>query len=153
VFADLIFPVFTTPYFVYLGVPWAIILALLSEIIIYRRMIPGPSNVSISVSTICSNLFSWLVGAILSIFLPFGYMTGHSVEGHGYVFSGYAVLAAFVIAWAVSVFLEGWVWRIILRRRGKLPIWKATMIANAASYLLLLAIFFAWNRFSLQTGI
>jgi hypothetical protein len=150
VFADVIFPVFFAPYFIFFGLPWAILLALLAEIMIYRFMVKGPSLTATSVFTVSANLISWLFGVFITFFLPDNFAR-RVIDARGEpAFPAYAVAVAFVVAWALSVLIEGGLWKCVLLKHPELPLWKATAVANAASYALLLGVLFVYNHFSLR---
>ncbi len=142
VFANVIFPAFTTPYVSPILFPIAGIAAVVSELYCYRRFssvngIPTLSDV------IGANMMSWLVGVLLGQVLPSGLakkVIGAEMEilTEGPYFTGYAIIGFFV-ACLLSVFVEGWFLRFCSRHESELMegAYGLAGIANLVSYLVL----------------
>jgi Ca2+/Na+ antiporter len=143
-FADMIFPVFTTPYLLVVFFPWAAALALISEMIVFWRFYPDMRRWRLIAGVLGANAFSWFVGiGIASYLLPNGSWYDPMTRAHVYI-QPYPVLS-FVVALLLSIILEYAVWRLISRKKPMPLLGKANAIANVVSYAVLIG---CWIGFS-----
>lgn len=119
-----------------LGVPWAIVLALLTEVAVFRLCRTPLSFWSIAGGTVGANAFSWFVGVLIIRFFPipmWGTWEDRQFQVH------YEVMwvdLAFLIACILSTILEYLIWWPIGRRHAP-HLLRATFCANLASYTVL----------------
>jgi hypothetical protein len=152
IFADMIFPLFTLPYDVYLGAPLLIILALLVEGAVFFWMRRSIGIKKIIAGTLGANALSWLCGMMLFTLLPLPNIGAYyemEPNARGLHYGPGPVLLAFFVAFVLSTLLEFPVWRLVVRKMPGVTVFVPTVVANAASYLLLLAALFVFQRFSL----
>jgi hypothetical protein len=143
-FADVIFPVFTVPYLIAWGAPWALAGALLAEMVVFwvRRKQLKPWKVI--VGTLVANAVSWFAGGLIAASLPFPNFGMSGNAGFHYQFGVLAV--AFLMAYVLSTLIEFVIWLPFARKQEPF-LFATTALANVASYLVLAlaAIYFAVN--------
>jgi len=140
--ADTIFPAPKTFYQATMALPALIVVLLLVEIWVYRRMIhPGAAWWKLLVIVTVINALSWVVGLITSDWLPKGYqyelVEGHMRPVHHQYF--WMVLGGIAWAWLVSVLVEFGAWRVLFHWLSRTPPLLVVAQANAASYVLFIA--------------
>jgi hypothetical protein len=152
VFADMIFPLFTLPYDIFLGAPLMIIAALLVEGGVFFWMRPSIGTWRIVAGTLGANALSWVCGMVLFTVLPLPNIGSYyemAPNARGLHYGPGAVLLSFLVAFVLSVLLEFPVWRLVVRKMPGMKVFVPTVVANVASYLLLLAALFVFKQFSL----
>jgi hypothetical protein len=146
--ADVIFPAPSAAYFVNLFFPLSAVLALTAEFAVFvyfqRGVMSKPRLLFVVVGV---NLFSWLVGIVLSGFLPSGLVPRLVGEGEhqGYVVAAgphWDAIAILSFFWAcmLSFVLEYSALRLL---RKQLPLQKLALcvaVANIASYCVIGAV-------------
>ena len=151
-FADMIFPLFTVPYDMYLGAPLMIILALLVEGGVFFWMRRSIGLWRIVAGTLGANALSWICGMVLFTLLPLPNIGAYyemEPNARGLHYGPGPVLLAFFVAFVLSTLLEFPVWRLVVRKMPGMKVFAPTVIANAASYLVLLAALFVFQQYSL----
>ena len=154
ILADLIFPIFTVPYFWFLE-PWALPVALLLEALVFWYSYRKISSIRLAAGVLGANAFSWFVGIILILFAPFNYL------GFGYLgisqdqnfqirYHQPYILIAFFVAWILSAILELMIWKLLDRKEFFPCLARTTLAANAASYLFLLGCLYVYQGFSFE---
>jgi hypothetical protein len=152
VLADMIFPLFTLPYDMFLGAPLMIVLALLVEGAVFFWMRRPLDPRKIMAGTLGANVLSWMAGMLLFTLLPLPNIGSYyemAPNARGLHYGAVPVLLAFLVAFVLSVLLEFLVWKLVVRKIPGVMVFVPTVIANAASYLLLLAALFVFQGFSL----
>jgi len=136
--ADVIFPVFTTPYLIIRSLPWLIPIILITEALVFWRFYPVMKRWILIAGVIGANAFSWMVGLFIVGFLPRGYTIDPDTQTIHYVQS-YIVLS-FIIALILAIVLEYAVWRLIFWKSPLPSLGRANAFANLASYALLIVL-------------
>jgi hypothetical protein len=152
VFADMIFPLFTLPYDIFLGAPLMIVFALLAEGAVFFWMRRPIGLRRIIAGTLGANALSWICGMLLFTFFPLPNIGSYyemAPNARGLHYGPGPVLLAFLVAFVLSTLLEFPVWRLAVRKTPGTEVFVPTVVANAASYLLLLAALFVFQQFSL----
>jgi len=150
ILANVIFPAFTTPYFSPLLFPVAGIAAMVTEYACYRRFSSHPERPSFG-DIIGANFVSWLVGIVIGFFLPSGLVHKAKSSGAGPIltqgphFTTYAIIAYFG-ACILSIIIEGWYLRWSERGESEpvTGLYRLSALANAASYMVLGVVVWAW---------
>jgi len=139
-YADVIFPAFAGPYVSMLFFPVAAAAILLSEAAIYKILSSKSSIPAVLLLVVTANVLSSVVGVVITAVLPSGLVEGPQggIVG-GPDFSLYFKLS-FVLAYLLSILIEG---TILKLGSGKFSIdrpYLLSLVANTASYVLLVAI-------------
>ncbi len=156
VIADIIMPVFCTPYFLPFALPLAGLAVLATEVAVFKLLNRHLGFGTIIAVVILANVVSTIVGFVIAACLPSGYVT-RVVEPGDYrtspfvpvpLFDTYLYLSFFV-AFILSVIIE---YPIV---RGCLGLAKinrpfvTVLLANVASYVALIVIalisIYAWK--------
>ena len=151
-FADMIFPLFTLPYDIYLGAPLMIVLALLVEGGVFFWMRRSIGLWRIVAGTLGANALSWICGMLLFTLLPLPNVGSYyemAPNARGLHYGPVPVLLSFLVAFVLSTLLEFPVWRLVVRKMPGMKVFVPTVVANLASYLLLLAALFVFQQFTL----
>jgi len=143
--ANVIFPAFSAPYFSQLFFPVAGIAAILTEVFIFRKVYGSLSFSRTLGIVLIANIVSWVAGIVLSNFLPSGLaprviQAGEnevSILARGDNF-GTLVIAAFFIAFILSILVEYPVWRFFGRKINLPRLFRTVCIAHVASYTVLI---------------
>jgi hypothetical protein len=138
-FADVIFPVFSTPYLMALFMPWLLVPALIAEIFVFKLFFFRASMADNVITVLGANAASWFVGILLLIVLPLP--SGlHQTLGRPEVKLDTTLLPwAFALAFVVSIVIETAVWWAARRPLRSTRLVIANAVANAASYAVLLS--------------
>jgi len=143
--ADVIFPAFFVPYVAQIFFPFAAVAALTAEVLFYRWWSKNMHLGRLIVVVLVANVVSSVIGMIVASFLPTGYnpafRAGQHVPWHAPEWFDYATLA-WLVAFIISVLVE---WPVVMLLRRVVAIQRtfiAVLFANAASYLVLLLVFF-----------
>ncbi len=148
VFADVIFPAFSAPYFAFWFFPGAAFLAMLAEVFVFKL-----TNFDLGWRRACAgvagaNLLSWFAGVALSLVMPYGLASVphpmpngqiHYFLEPGPLFPVFLVFGL-VLAYLLSILIEVRFWRRFTRRNPLANSLKTTIWANTASYLVLIAV-------------
>ena len=148
--ADVIFPAFSAPYFAPIFFPVAGIAAIGTEWLCYR-LLSKQMNRPTLWDVIFVNLVSWLVGIILSFFLPSGLISkpirgGHSVAVQGPHFTAYAIIA-FPVACILSIVIEFEALRRRKRDWAAVDLFRLSAIANTSGYVVLFFLVWIWIKY------
>jgi len=152
--ANIIFPAPSAVYITTFFIPLATILALVTECIIFVRMQRGVVSAGkLSAVVVVLNVFSWLVGWFLSELLPTGLVPQLKPNGVSIIEPGpqwnLLALLSFPFACLVSMLLEYFGLRALLRWLPLHRPLRTVAVANVASYLVLggtvfLSLHFGW---------
>jgi branched-subunit amino acid ABC-type transport system permease component len=145
--ANVIFPAFSTPYFLHLLFPIAGIAAILAEVFVFRRRYQTFTIFGALSPVLVANVISWIFGIVLSLILPSGLVpkivkSGDqevSILSRGPDF-GVLVAAAFGVAFVLSIVIEYPVWKFLTRKDPLPNLLRTTCIAHVASYSVLILI-------------
>ncbi len=143
--ANVIFPAFSAPYFSQLLFPIAGIAAILTEVFVFRKVYSSLEFFKTLGFVVIANIASWIFGIVLSHFLPSG-LAPKIVQAGGQEVSvlsrgdnfGSLVIAAFVLAFILSILIEYPVWRSLGRKMDLPKLFRTTCIAHVASYTVLI---------------
>jgi hypothetical protein len=142
--ADVIFPAFYFAYVARVLYPIVAVAGLVAEIAIFRRFYKTETLGRLSALIIAANVVSSCLGMALASVLPSGlnptYVRSGSGEAHAENWNRLASLS-WCVAFVVSIVAEylvlsGLTWRRRLPRLG-----RVVVIANVASYVVLIAVF------------
>jgi hypothetical protein len=144
--ADVIFPAFSAPYLAWFFFPVAALLAMFSEVLVFRLRNNELTWGRAAAITAGANLVSWFFGLLLSLVLPSG-LVPHLVRQpggkdfrtitQGPHYGTYMILG-FIVALILSILIEYRVW---LRYTHKAPLrdcLNSCILANVASYAVLI---------------
>jgi signal transduction histidine kinase len=143
-FADLVFPVFTTPYVFVLFMPWLIPLALIAEGIIFKLFYRDLGWVKNSTTVLGANAASWFLGIGIGGLLPMGIYQDQVT--HAEDFNKTFLVLAFVLALIISVIVESGIWWTTRRELRTARLFWATAAANVASYSVVIGLAWLFTR-------
>ena len=155
-FADVIFPIFTLPFF-WFWVPWALPLALASEAAVFWFNYRQIGSWRLLAGVLGANAFSWIVGILIGMvtvpLLPPGIGMSSDQKTFEAEYLVPYVLVLFFIAFVLSTLLEYPVWKLLGRKQPFKSLFRTTLIANAASYLILVGILIIFQKaFGIEIG-
>jgi hypothetical protein len=141
-FANVIFPAPSAVYVSTLFVPLATVLALGTEFFIFCRTQQGvTSNKNLFGIVFVLNVFSWIVGLLVSGFFPSGLVPHLTPDGISTIQPGphwnAIALLSFPFACIFSAALEYFGLRVFFRRLSFRSPLRTVAIANLASYIVL----------------
>ena len=154
ILCNVIFPAPSAVYVSTFFVPLATLFALVTEFYVFNRTQGGvTSNGKLLFVVVVLNVFSWVIGLAISVFLPSGLVpkltsTGVSILQPGPQWSTIAVLS-YPFACIVSVLFEYIGLRLFFRRLPFRAPLRTVALANFASYLVLGATVLGFFHFSL----
>jgi hypothetical protein len=142
-FADVIMP-FTAAYYAWLWFFPVNILALISEMVVFKIAYRDLSVWSVILGTVGANAVSFLVGSFICAVL-----LGGIVAMKGGIYSGsdphytYYLIFGILMALFLSIYFELRFWQVAYRKRALGSLDKVCALANVVSYVVLLGpIFF-----------
>ena len=143
--ANLIFPLFMTPYVIsIIFFPVVLPLVLIIESIVYRKKIfEPPPWVAIIITVIFANLVSWCFGAVITVPIPNDILDINNLSKDSY--HALAVIFGFILAFILSVIIEGAVIKFTNFLEEVEKPFLLSLYANACSYSFLIAIAFIFN--------
>lgn len=150
--ADVIFPAPSAVYFSTFFIPLATILALATEFFVFVRMQQGVTSAGKLFGVVLAiNIMSWIVGLLISGFLPTGLIPTLVSDGVSIIQPGprWSTLAflSFPFACIVSTLVEYFGLLLFPRLSFRSP-FRTAAIANGASYIVLGATVFLFLHFS-----
>lgn len=143
ILADTFFSAFRAPHFLQSTFPFLTLLAIFSEIVVYKIRLKSFSWRKIGICTLFANLASWLlsitlIGLLLPI-LPTGLLPGLEYFSEEYRPSyNYLLTISFIIAFLLSVGVEGIYLLSVLKIRKPEHYWVTIFIAHLMSYSVML---------------
>ena len=149
-FADVIFA-FTAPYIIWFFFFPVAVLALFSEMVVYKIAYRRLPAFSIFASTLGANAASWLVGLVLSILLLPSGLVRKKVDGSNqtYLTAGPNFFSCFVLAFGValilSIVIEWGVWRMLFRKPPLNSLGLTSALANVVSYAIVICFFLCFD--------
>jgi len=156
IFADVIFPIFTLPFF-WFWVPWALPLALASEAAVFWFNYRQIGSWRLLAGVLGANAFSWIIGILIGMvtipLLPpnVGMSSDQKTSEAEYLMP--YVLILFFIAFVLSTLLEYPVWKLLGKKRPFKSLLRTTFAANAVSYLILVSILIFFQKaFGIDIG-
>ncbi len=142
---NLIYPAFTAPYMSYVLFPLAGAMALLAELITYRRLNKATSLLWIVPLVVFVNVVSSIAGILLGTLLPSG--LSHEpvgADGRFVVTAGpdfqLLTLAGFAVAMVLSIGIEYLLLKPFSPKAQIADPWKTAKYANVLSYFVLLVL-------------
>ncbi len=134
--ADVVFPLFFTPYAMAFLLPVYGIAALLAEIVTFCGLQFRAAPLwQLVIAVLVANLVSTAVGFPLTAFLPSPAQWGKTLA-----------VCSFPLLWALSIAIEYGVYYAVPRWRRLPHLFRTVVIANSVGYaILLVAMFHAWH--------
>jgi hypothetical protein len=137
VFANVIFPAFSGAYVTQVFFPLLIAAALLTESVVFKTLNREVKLLPVLGLVVGANLISSIVGIFLTSFLPSGLIKGENgILTSGPDFNLYFT-CSFLVACLLSILIEGMVYRYFKTRFSILHPYKASVVGNIVSYLVI----------------
>jgi membrane protein YqaA with SNARE-associated domain len=136
--ADVIFPAFAAPYITAVLFPYALVAIPVAEAFVYKMYWRQLSIWVVALLAICANATSSLIGWFIAYILPSGLVVDprNHMLSSGPHFGLYALLG-FVVAYLLSIAIEGAVLRGASHWVSLNKAFKVSFAANTVSYALL----------------
>jgi len=151
--ANVIFPAFSAPYVSALLFPVAGISVLIAECVIFKLTNRNLTWWKIIALVLGMNIFSTIIGFIISAFLPDGLEPKLVGSGEHEVWISQQgehwttlMYIAFPVAYVLSIILEYGVVRLFKRISISRP-FRTVTLANTVSYILLITISYIWVNY------
>ena len=131
--ANLIFPLFTTPYIISIFIPVILPIVFIIESIVYRKTSNGTLSWSaIVLLVLVANLISWVIGIIIAAFIPDDIININNFLKDSYHTP--SVIFSFILAYIFSVIIEGTVLKFGSKKLGIEKPFYLSLYANTCSY-------------------
>ena len=136
--ADVIFPGFASAYVIPFLILPATLMAIASEVVVFRIREPQAPRGPAVLLVIVANLLSWLVGMAITWYLPSGLIPAIESSGlsrikPGPMWTTYSI-ASWILAWILTCAIEFGVLFSVRRWVGFTRLFGTVILANLISY-------------------